>query len=342
MLHIFDFAPYHATIGGALLGSASIARMALTGRILGVSGIAGGLVRGHARDPSRWLFVSGLVAAGAGMSQVYPASFGRTELAPWREALGGFAVGLGAALGNGCTSGHGIAGNARLSPRSAFYTATFMATGCLVASASRSASAVRVDHAALPPPSHALTLAGQLLAAHLWAYAVVVMLAPMTPAGLALHLTSLIDGSLFGCGLGLSGMTSPARVAQFLDLSAGEWNPTLVCVMGGALALMTPFMQLAVLSGRLKRPVLPNLSFGLPTATAIDKRLALGGVIFGSGWGIAGMCPGPALATLGSPYGPPLIFLAAMFAGLRAADTVAGLSWLAPGPAPATAKSAAK
>lgn len=330
LLHIFDFTPAHAAIGGALLGSASVARMALTGRILGVSGIAGGLVRGSAREPQRWLFVGGLIASGLAMQQasLYPA-FGRTEVAPWRELLAGLAVGLGAGLGNGCTSGHGITGNARFSKRSVVFTATFMVAGCAVATATHSASAVRVEHAPLPSAADSLVLAAQLLAGHVACYGAVAALATAGIVGraLALDALSLVDGSLFGCGLGISGMTSPARVAQFLDLSDGRWNPTLLFVMGGALAVVTPFMQLAVLRKGLATPLLAP-KFGLPTATALDPKLAIGGVLFGSGWGLAGLCPGPALFGMASPFGPQLLFIGALGVGLRLADSAALAVWL--------------
>ncbi|KAG8466060.1 hypothetical protein KFE25_005630 [Diacronema lutheri] len=322
MLEIYGFTPLHAAIGGALLGTATLMRMWLTGRILGVSGIAGGLVRGKASDASRWLFTAGLVAGGLGLQVVYPQAFAPVALAPWREALAGLAVGLGAGLGNGCTSGHGISGNARLSKRSIAYTLTFMGAGFAVASLLSSASNVQVQHAPLPPVDVVLRTAVRLFAAHACAYAAVAALVALDtlPQSVALNLTSLVDGTLFAFGLGLSGMTSPARVAQFLDVSAGTWNPTLMFVMAGGLGLMAPFMTLLVLPKRLGKPVLGK-SFELPTNSTIDAKLLAGGVLFGSGWAIGGMCPGPALVNLASPHGAPLIFVGTMFAGLALSDS---------------------
>ncbi|KAJ1640902.1 hypothetical protein T492DRAFT_853974 [Pavlovales sp. CCMP2436] len=115
MLAIYDFTPLHALLGGALLGSATLLRMWLSGQILGVSGISGGLVRGKGAELHRWLFTAGLVAGGVAMQSVYPAAFGAVSIAPWRELVSGLCVGLGAGLGNGCTSGHGIGGNVHLS-----------------------------------------------------------------------------------------------------------------------------------------------------------------------------------------------------------------------------------
>lgn len=124
-------------------------------------------------------------------------------------------------------------------------------------------------------------------------------------------LMALLAGLLFGLGLILSGMTDPAKVLGFLDL-AGNWDPSLAFVMGGALlvgSLVFPFAT--------KRPksILGD-ALRLPTATRIDRRLVLGGLTFGVGWGLAGYCPGPALASLAQGGTKPLLFFAAMLAGM--------------------------
>ena len=129
MLTVFDFTPMPALIGGALLGSATVMRMWLSGRVLGVSGIAGGLVRGQAFVLQRWLFSAGLAAGGLALTVFYPAAFGAVTMPTWRVLVGGLLVGLGAGMGNGCTSGHGISGNARLSARSMVRAAPRRAVG---------------------------------------------------------------------------------------------------------------------------------------------------------------------------------------------------------------------
>ncbi len=124
-------------------------------------------------------------------------------------------------------------------------------------------------------------------------------------------LVALLAGLLFGLGLILSGMTNPAKVLGFLDL-AGNWDPSLAFVMGGALlvgSLVFPFATKrpkSILGGALR----------LPTATRIDRRLVLGGLTFGVGWGLAGYCPGPALASLAQGGTKPLSFFIAMLAGM--------------------------
>ncbi|MCA9576917.1 MAG: YeeE/YedE family protein [Myxococcales bacterium] len=110
----------------------------------------------------------------------------------------------------------------------------------------------------------------------------------------------------------LSGMTDPARVIGFLDLAA--WDPTLMFVMGGALLVTTPTF---LLSRRRARPVL-DATFHPPTKTAIEPRLVGGAALFGVGWGLVGLCPGPALTSLATGRVDVLLFVVAMIASLWA------------------------
>lgn len=123
--------------------------------------------------------------------------------------------------------------------------------------------------------------------------------------------TALLTGLLFGIGLIVSGMTDPSKVIGFLDL-AGRWDPSLAFVMGGAIAV-----GLVAFGYAAKRDKsLLGDTIKLPTTTRIDRRLVFGGLAFGVGWGLAGYCPGPALASLASGGAKPLIFSAAMLAGM--------------------------
>lgn len=122
---------------------------------------------------------------------------------------------------------------------------------------------------------------------------------------------ALLAGLLFGLGLILSGMTDPSKVLGFLDL-AGKWDPSLAFVMGGALlvgSLVFPFAT------KRQKSILGD-TMRLPTATQIDRRLVLGGLTFGVGWGLAGYCPGPALASLAQGGSKPVLFFVAMLAGM--------------------------
>jgi len=120
-----------------------------------------------------------------------------------------------------------------------------------------------------------------------------------------------LAGLVFGWGLIISGMANPAKVIGFLDLSM-PWDPSLMFVMGGAIALGLPGFFLAK---RLKNSLM-GLPMNLPTNTHVDKKLLLGAALFGAGWGIGGFCPGPAVVAAASLATDGLIFIAAMLAGM--------------------------
>ena len=126
--------------------------------------------------------------------------------------------------------------------------------------------------------------------------------------------SALLIGTLFGFGLAISEMINPARVIGFLDVT-GRWDATLLFVMGGALAVTLPGFPLIL---RRARPLLADF-FALPTKTKLDGSLIAGAIIFGVGWGIAGFCPGPALAALASGSPSVALFVVAMIAGQWAA-----------------------
>lgn len=122
---------------------------------------------------------------------------------------------------------------------------------------------------------------------------------------------ALVAGLLFGLGLILSGMTNPAKVIGFLDLT-GHWDPSLAFVMGGAL-LVGVF---AFACAARRSTTFLGDAFRVPRLTRIDRRLVLGSVTFGVGWGLAGYCPGPAIASLLQGGTQPLLFFVAMLAGM--------------------------
>lgn len=129
--------------------------------------------------------------------------------------------------------------------------------------------------------------------------------------------SALVAGLVFGTGLIVSGMVNPAKVLNFLDV-AGQWDPSLAFVMAGAAGTVFIGYQLV-----LKRsgPFFAE-RFNLPTATRLDARLVGGAIMFGIGWGLVGLCPGPALTALGTGAVPVLVFAVAMLAGM------AGWRWL--------------
>jgi len=151
-----------------------------------------------------------------------------------------------------------------------------------------------------PPISKAEDLAPDVLESAAWATGVAVLLV-MAAFGLTfLHsfdessarsMAELCTGLSFGGGLLLSGMARPSKVAGFLDLGSGRWDPSLAFVMAAALLLTFPFFQL--IAKRLNSPMVAE-SFALPpTSKSVDRDLVIGAILFGVGWGVCGMCPGP-------------------------------------------------
>lgn len=124
-------------------------------------------------------------------------------------------------------------------------------------------------------------------------------------------LAALVSGLIFGFGLILSGMANPAKVLGFLDL-AGSWDPSLAFVMGGAIGVGVVAFALAK---KRDRSLLGD-KMNMPTSTAIDKRLVVGGLLFGIGWGLAGICPGPALVLVGAGQTKGIVFVVAMLIGM--------------------------
>lgn len=125
------------------------------------------------------------------------------------------------------------------------------------------------------------------------------------------RIVEFLVGLLFGLGLIISGMTDPGKVIGFLDL-AGNWDPSLAFVMGGAILVGMGAFAIA------KRRTTTFLGGGLnlPTSQDIDRRLVGGGLAFGAGWGLAGFCPGPAIVALGAGHAEAAVFVLAMLVGM--------------------------
>lgn len=134
-------------------------------------------------------------------------------------------------------------------------------------------------------------------------------------------LVSLVAGLLFGAGLALGGMTDPGKVIGFLDVS-GQWDPSLGFVMGSALLITFPVFAWVRRAGK---PLLAE-RFQLPTKKDLDPQLLIGAALFGIGWGIAGLCPGPAIANLAAGSFEILLFVAAMIGGMWLRDRTASIT----------------
>lgn len=125
------------------------------------------------------------------------------------------------------------------------------------------------------------------------------------------RIAEFVVGLLFGLGLMLSGMTDPGKVIGFLDLF-GTWDPSLALVMGGA--IMVGFFAFTVAKKRTSTFL--GGAMRLPTSMDMDKKLVIGSLLFGAGWGLAGFCPGPALVSMADGQPKALVFVLAMLVGM--------------------------
>ena len=130
-------------------------------------------------------------------------------------------------------------------------------------------------------------------------------------------IVAFVVGLVFGIGLLLSGMVDPAKVQGFLDVT-GRWDPSLACVMGGAVAVCLVAFAVA----RRRTASLLGLPMRLSRARGIDARLVGGSVVFGIGWGLSGFCPGPAVVALGAGHAKAAVFVLAMVAGMGLFEVV--------------------
>jgi len=137
------------------------------------------------------------------------------------------------------------------------------------------------------------------------------------------NLIALVAGLIFGLGLIIGGMTNPAKVLAFLDIT-GDWDPSLAFVMVGAIAVGF----FAFREAKQRKWSVLGFSIELPERTNIDKPLVIGAVLFGMGWGLAGFCPGPAIASVLIGGSSVWIFVASMLAGMGLYTLAIKLNWL--------------
>ena len=328
-----------ALAGGAVLGAATMAKYRTNGNVLGVSGIVDGLTRPNltAQDAlDRFSFLAGLLIAGFALRFFLPDCLGRPVATALtlggisfpRQVVAGGLVGYGSARGSGCTSGHGIFGNARLSKRSIAATASFLLAG--IGSAAIFCTAKSCDLSSIltsvwpPRPLTSLAMAGGVL----FLYGTSIISASKATEAKAIsrrqgqRFVDLVTGLTFGLALGLSGMLNPCRVSKFFDIKSPDL--TLAFVIGGALAIAAPCFALIPKKkdGDPKVPPIIAEDYSCPSRTRpIDTKLITGAIIFGTGWGMMGLCPAPALISLTSASTWPDFKSIALF------DSAMALGW---------------
>jgi uncharacterized membrane protein YedE/YeeE len=343
------FTPVTGIVGGLVIGLSAAALLLFNGDILGASGIASSFIvapRKTLTDGSqRWkLFFIGFFFITARIYvTIWPDALDDPRLGTPGIPLvtsagylvGGFFVGIGTRLGNGCTTGHGICGMARFSIRSYVGVAAFMISGIMTASLCdmngvifRHLHTMEGD-ASMYLPTRTSVIVSCAIGSLIMAAGIIgAILNRHTPESATenekiVHknnirklLPAMASAFLFAIGLVVSQMTLFSKIYGFLNMSLipkGTWDPTLLMVMGGGFAVS--FISYQWVQGfnifnnsrAIECPLSQNAEcgkFNVPKNKAIDVNLIIGEVLFGIGWGTSGWCPGPAmfLAFAGNPY----------------------------------------
>jgi uncharacterized membrane protein YedE/YeeE len=328
--YIAKFEPENAAGGGLILAAAILGRYLSTGKAIGCSGLVSPFsmsgISKAALDTKLPLF-AGIVATPLvlpylGLAHLLPAGGYEVVEGTSRLVLAMLLVGFGSKLGDGCTSGHGLSGIGRLSVRSVANVCTFMAFGALAATMfntnallhvvtetgkGKAVTAVNAIANTVSATQADKALYGKILASAFAGYATIGYLAKNNiiikrgsqAADIVKSVVHGATGILFGVGLVVSQMVNPAKVSTFLQFTQSTWDPSLGFVMGAALAAIIP--GILIIKNQLN-----NSTFGDPfklpdpVTAAIDAKLIVGGAIFGTGWGLAGMCPGPLFVNVGA------------------------------------------
>jgi uncharacterized protein len=320
-----------------MIGLSAASLLLVNGDILGASGIMAGILTNPEKSlsESTTLWKIAFLASFLIVSVFMP-QFGldRRSLedpnvpipSSFAYALAGLLVGFGTRLGNGCTSGHGVCGLGRASPRSFVAVLTFMATGIAT-------SILTSPTSPLAEYTSVLRTEDQVVAPFHrgGGYAAIVFMVTMLLTLRSRVLKqkggfqdsekskvpgAVFSGGLFAAGLAVSGMVVPSKLYSFLNattIADGTWDPTLVTVLGSAVAVSFLSYQYVPNHGvifsskmALKHPIKAS-TFEVPTNRTIDFNLVCGSAIFGIGWAIGLLCPGPALYHVAT--GNPMVLL---------------------------------
>lgn len=307
---IYDCVIYPC-IGGLLIAIASSLNLYLKARITGFSGIVYNLW--SKEDPNniwRWSLIYGLIISTCLLRVIFGSTFFETQdkflnnLSIGGFILGGFLVGVGTKLGNGCTSGHGVCGLPRLSKRSFAAVGCFMTTGIGIATIKHHYNFLNSDNVILPLHKYFYTsniftrdyLIYSIILGVTLVYVIYFIMiyknrtATIDNYDLSDLISGLVVGFIFGCGLSISGMIKREKVINFLSISS-NWDPSLMFVLGVSVTIN--FITFKIILNKTELP--PFASKPCTFNNSLDANVFIGPAIFGLGWGLSGLCPGPVI-----------------------------------------------
>ena len=332
------FTPVKGLIGGGLIGLSAAVLLLFNGDILGASGI----ISTTLLDPKKALtdsaslwklpFLSSFLLTSVLFLADRAIADSTMQRPPMVSqlgyCLGGLLVGFGTKLGNGCTSGHGICGLARQSKRSVVAVGMFMATAFITNFLLEGPLSSHTEFLRTGRSPDFKVEVGPVMAGSFIGLSILAALKQYRDTPLLLSnyqrtaLPAVISGALFAAGLSVSGMIFPAKIFGFLNvagISDGTFDPTLITVMCGG--LVVSFLSYQFVKGHnfgvfsddsryiLECPLAMTTAsceetrtFHVPTNTTVDSQLVLGSAVFGIGWGVGGLCPGPALFHVATGY----------------------------------------
>lgn len=309
-----------AATGGIVLGIVTSLHYILYGRLTGASGFmetAFKTVDEKSDHPHKkdW-HITFLIGINHASTIWFQTNGGLTliNLPLYFFAIGGVLVGFGTRLGSGCTSGHGISGLSRLSLRSFAAVGTFMAAAIVTANLLHNTDLHHDFGSAGVLTDSQWYESSEYLAWPVFVYGMMYLLKQFSFETCVLWAL----GALFGVGLCLGGMVNNAVVLNFLTFDY-NWDPSLAFVLGFSLIVFTPVYWYRHFNN--SEPFYAK-SNTLPINTELDKKLIAGASLFGIGWGVAGVCPAPAAATLSVPV-VSSVFLPGLFLGMKLQEAVA-------------------
>ncbi|WWC66406.1 uncharacterized protein I206_100308 [Kwoniella pini CBS 10737] len=300
------FTPVQTLLGGLLLHLSTSSLLEDTGRVFGISGILDGAVFGN-HEKWQWGIIIGLLAGPTlsyvtGFQAYYPGNAlgSIAQIGLGRLGLAGALVGFGSRLGSGCTSGHMLCGVSRLSPRSLVATTTFFITAVLSAKffPTNLSDPVIPAHTLEIPPLSTIALFISLIAGLRFTYTALRRYLLTNSASTSFRSTPyFITGLIFSIGLSMSGMSDPVKVLGFLRLfDLNQFDPSLALIMlSGVLFNGIHYAKIK----QIGKARFPWEKWQVPTRKDINFKLVFGSVTFGLGWGLLGICPGPALVAFG-------------------------------------------